>query len=99
MFHSRITAAVLAGTLVLGSAGIASADTGGEHGNHDRIAGTQVTVQNPKPTSAANNPFAIYREDHAPSNAGTVVASDHIASAKDYVQGFPGTRHDNDNPR
>lgn len=86
MFRSRMISAVLAGSLVLGSAGVALARNFGDNGYQQFLAGkggTVITDPSAKKTASTDNPFALYRRHGDPSNAGTPVAASHIATARD----------------
>ena len=104
MFNSRMTSALLASALVLGSAGAALADgsTSAPNGYRQFIAGatgaagSAVTVQSAKTTASADNPFALYRRSGDPSNAGTPVVASHMAVASNYVTISPGAHFDRD---
>jgi hypothetical protein len=83
--HSRLVSGVLAGGLVLGSAGLALAQPPLGDANHRPAApGTVVaTITNPgaMPAASTDDPFALYRRPHDPSNAGTAVTDPGIPSA------------------
>jgi len=99
MFNPRVTSALLAGTLILGSTAIAFAES--DHADRDMAAkGTVVASQSAKPAAPTDNPFALYREPGEPSNAGTPIAPSHIATAKNYIMmGSPGENMDRDTVR
>ena len=75
--HSRLVSGVLAGGLVLGSAGLALAQSPQGDANHRPAApGTVVAaITNPgaMPAASTDDPFALYRRPQDPSNAGTAV--------------------------